>query len=171
MAEENHLWECKPRTKAKLEILNHYLGAWFGILARSGFDHVYYIDGFCGPGEYKNGEEGSPAIAARLANSTAEKYKNFSSTLIFIDKNSKAIKHLQTLEAIKNCHSRTKIVIRKSYFSNEIENILETLRKIQIAQLLALLIPLVLATVHWKKLNNSCTTKAVKYLSISCAVF
>ncbi len=120
-------WECKPRTKAKLEILNRYLGAWFSILANSGFRHVFYIDGFCGPGEYDGGEEGSPTIAARLANRTAKTYPNFTATLIFSDESPKALKHLQTLKEIKNPHSRIKIDIRKGKFSDEVQNILETL--------------------------------------------
>ncbi len=129
MSEEGYLWECPPRTKAKLEILKDYLGAWFGILANTGFRHVYYIDGFCGPGEYLGGEEGSPVIAARLASSTAQKYQGFKASLIFIDSDPKALTHLRTLDAIKNQHSNVKIVLKEGAFTDETESIKEVLNQ------------------------------------------
>jgi three-Cys-motif partner protein len=129
MPESNHLWECPPRTKAKLEILSQYLGAWFGILAIKGFPHVYYIDGFCGPGEYLGGEKGSPVIAARLASSTAQQYPGFKATLICIDKEPKAVKHLKSLDAIKNQHSNVTIDIKEGVFVNEVENIIAALKR------------------------------------------
>ena len=129
MAEKGYQWECPPRTKAKLEILNDYLGAWFGILANNGFRHVYYIDGFCGPGEYLGGEEGSPVIAARLASRTAQKYQGFKATLIFIDKDPKALTHLKTLDAIKNPDSNVTIDIKEGVFTDKIESIKEVLNQ------------------------------------------
>src|ERR1700704_6666685 len=98
------LWNCERKTRAKLEIVRTYLGAWFGILASKSFKHVIYIDGFCGPGQYKTGEEGSPVIAARLASTMASKYPDFKATLIFIDKDQKALNHLRSLDAIKRQH-------------------------------------------------------------------
>ena len=117
------LWECPPRTQAKLEILRNYLGAWFNILAATGFRHVYYIDGFCGPGQYLGGEDGSPVIAARLANSMAEKYPGFGASLICIDSNSKAIDHLRTLPTIKSRHSNVDIDITDGTFEEQFERI------------------------------------------------
>lgn len=129
MSKEGFLWECPPRTKAKLEILNYYLGAWFGILANKGFRQVYYIDGFCGPGGYQGGEEGSPVIAARLASSTAQKYLEFKATLIFIDKEPKFLRHLKTLNAIKNLHPKITIDIKEGTFTHEIESIIKILNQ------------------------------------------
>lgn len=55
-------------TAAKLEILKSYLQAWFPILSRGqNFDRIIYIDGFAGPGRYKQGEDGSPIIALKAA--------------------------------------------------------------------------------------------------------
>jgi three-Cys-motif partner protein len=65
------LWEIEPHTKAKHEILRRYLGAWFPILG-SKIPKIVYIDGFCGPGRYKGGEEGSPIIAIRTRWNTCE---------------------------------------------------------------------------------------------------
>ncbi len=60
------LWEIEPHTKAKHEILRRYLGAWFPILG-SKLPRIVYIDGFCGPGRYLGGEDGSPVIALKEA--------------------------------------------------------------------------------------------------------
>ena len=60
------IWPIPPHTQAKHEILRHYLGAWFPILATTQ-RRLLYIDGFAGPGEYKGGEDGSPIIALKIA--------------------------------------------------------------------------------------------------------
>ena len=60
------LWERKPHTGAKHDILRRYLDAWFPILA-SWNERVGFIDGFAGPGEYLGGEPGSPTIALDAA--------------------------------------------------------------------------------------------------------
>ncbi|MDD2861020.1 MAG: three-Cys-motif partner protein TcmP [Acidiphilium sp.] len=61
-------WDLEPHTAAKLAILGAYLRAWFPILSRSqNFDRMIYIDGFAGPGRYKQGEDGSPIIALKAA--------------------------------------------------------------------------------------------------------
>jgi three-Cys-motif partner protein len=122
------LWDCKPRTKAKLAIVNAYLGAWFGILAAKGFRHVVYIDGFCGPGEYKTGEDGSPVIAARMASATAAKYSGFKATLILTDKKKAALEHLQSLDAIKKPHSNVEIQIMHGGFSDKVDEIVAYLK-------------------------------------------
>lgn len=87
-------WEKpKAHTKAKLELLGHYLGAWFGILANAPnangthrFDEIAYLDGFCGRGEYEDGQEGSPLIAVRFANSVAAKRGDLTIHVILLDK-------------------------------------------------------------------------------------
>lgn len=61
------VWEIKPHTRAKHEILKRYLQAWIPILTAGRFPEVMYIDGFAGPGRYSKGEEGSPVIALRAA--------------------------------------------------------------------------------------------------------
>ncbi len=122
------LWDCKPRTKAKLAIVNAYLGAWFGILAAKSFNHVVYIDGFCGPGGYKTGEEGSPVIAARMASATAEKNPGFKATLILVDERKKALEHLESLEAIKKPHPNVDIQILHGEFANKVGDIVAFLK-------------------------------------------
>lgn len=59
-------WHLDPHTAAKHEILRRYLAAWFPILGSS-HGRIVYIDGFSGPGRYKDGEPGSPMIAIDVA--------------------------------------------------------------------------------------------------------
>lgn len=58
------IWMMEPHTEAKHEILRKYLNAWLPIITRW-HGRVLYIDGFAGPGEYVNGEDGSPIIAIK----------------------------------------------------------------------------------------------------------
>lgn len=88
------LWEIEPHTKAKHEILRRYLGAWFPILGAK-LPRIVYIDGFCGPGKYLGGEDGSPIIALREALkqpilTTSEV------SFLFIDDRADRIEHLES---------------------------------------------------------------------------
>jgi three-Cys-motif partner protein len=121
------LWEIEPHTQAKHEILRAYLGAWFPILG-SKIPRIVYIDGFCGPGRYTGGEDGSPIIALKealkqpaLANSEV----NF----LFIDERSDRISHLETelssLEIPGNFHVASIV----NEFENTLNNILDDLEQ------------------------------------------
>lgn len=59
------VWDAPPHTIAKIEILKNYLNAWFPIVA-SRFSELVYIDGFSGPGSYRNHPEGSPVAALNV---------------------------------------------------------------------------------------------------------
>lgn len=60
------VWSIEPHTRAKHQILEECLKAWFPILLRWQ-GRVLYLDGFAGPGVYSGGEEGSPIIALKTA--------------------------------------------------------------------------------------------------------
>jgi three-Cys-motif partner protein len=60
------VWKLDPHTQAKHIILRRYLQGWYPVITK-GQKRVLYIDGFSGPGIYKNGEEGSPIIALKEA--------------------------------------------------------------------------------------------------------
>jgi three-Cys-motif partner protein len=60
------IWDLEPHTAAKHELLRRYLGAWFPIMASSGYrGRLLFLDGFAGPGIYKGGQPGSPLIALK----------------------------------------------------------------------------------------------------------
>jgi len=56
------IWDLEEHTKGKHLVLRAYLNAWLPILG-SWNGRILFIDAFAGPGEYKDGEEGSPIIA------------------------------------------------------------------------------------------------------------
>jgi three-Cys-motif partner protein len=50
--EQETVWELRPHTEAKHQLLTGYLKAWFPILSRWN-DRIMFLDGFAGPGIYK----------------------------------------------------------------------------------------------------------------------
>jgi len=122
------LWKCQPRTRAKLTIVKEYLNAWFNILAIKKYQHIVYLDAFCGPGQYSDGEDGSPVIAARLANDAAKAYPGFKATLLLIDQDEKALTHLKALPEISSPHPNVEIKVFSGKFSDELEKVLQYLK-------------------------------------------
>jgi three-Cys-motif partner protein len=67
------VWDADPHTIAKIAILKGYLNAWFRILGqRRAGETILYVDGFAGPGYYRNHNEGSPLAAIRVAEATLQ---------------------------------------------------------------------------------------------------
>lgn len=93
-APDETLWDLEPHTAAKHEILKRYLGAWFSILGQR-IPRILYIDGFCGPGRYRGGEEGSPIIALKAALGQPLVAKA-EITFLFIDERKDRIQHLRS---------------------------------------------------------------------------
>jgi three-Cys-motif partner protein len=87
-------WNLDPHGKAKHEILRRYLSRWFPILG-SNNQRVVYIDGFCGPGKYYGGEDGSPLIALKLAKSNFAKNLIKDASFLFIDENQERLDSLK----------------------------------------------------------------------------
>lgn len=88
------LWNLDPHTQAKHEILRRYLGAWFPILGK--WDRrIIYMDGFCGPGRYSNGESGSPLIAIETAMDHQSRLANREVIFVFVDEREDRLEHLE----------------------------------------------------------------------------
>jgi len=91
------IWSMDPHTEAKHTILKKYLQAWIPIISRYN-GKVIYIDGFAGPGEYKNGKDGSPIIAIKsviehkLRNQMRAHFK-----FLFIEKKKDRCEHLKKI--------------------------------------------------------------------------
>ena len=88
------LWKIEPHTLAKHEILDRYLGAWFAILG-SANRRIVYLDGFCGPGRYLDGEPGSPIIALKKAMSHQARLSNTELVFLFIDERADRVEYLR----------------------------------------------------------------------------
>lgn len=66
---ESTTWHADPHTLAKIKIIGRYLYRWAVITGRTFKDQpLTYIDGFAGPGEYKNAPDGSPVVALAALN-------------------------------------------------------------------------------------------------------
>lgn len=120
------LWDIEPHTKAKHDILQNYLGAWFGILG-SKIPKIVYIDGFCGPGRYKGGEEGSPIIAVKEAMKHMALLAQSNVTFLFIDERQDRIDHLKSELALINPPNNFHLDPRVNEFENTLTEILDGL--------------------------------------------
>ena len=56
------VWALDEQTEGKHLLLRAYLDGWFAILG-SFSGRLLFVDGFAGPGEYADGEMGSPLVA------------------------------------------------------------------------------------------------------------
>lgn len=73
MTDDKTLWSRGPHTEGKHRVLRHYLNGWLPILG-SWNGRILFIDGFAGPGEYEDGEDGSPMIALKAFIDHAHKH-------------------------------------------------------------------------------------------------
>lgn len=91
------LWPLEPHTKGKHLVLRSYLDAWLPILgSRSG--RILFVDGFAGPGEYQDGEEGSPQIALRaLVDHSAKRAISAEIGFVFIEADTARAAHLANI--------------------------------------------------------------------------
>ena len=91
------LWPLEAHTRGKHLVLREYLNAWLPILGQSQ-NRVLFVDAFAGPGEYEDGEEGSPLIALQtLKNHRA--YPRIKDRILFkfIEKDPDRAAHLENL--------------------------------------------------------------------------
>ena len=120
------LWEMDPHTHGKHLVLGEYLNGWFPILGRYNA-RVVFIDGFAGPGEYRNGEKGSPIVALE----SIEKHKS-SGTLgntevvcIFMEENVARAAHLSKLLDNRTTATSIKTVVRNGTFQDHMTEMLD----------------------------------------------
>lgn len=84
-----------PQTRGKHLVLRAYLDAWIPIMGFSN-ERIVFIDGFAGPGEYADGEEGSPIIALRaLAEHSAKGRIRAKTMFYFIELDGARAAHLE----------------------------------------------------------------------------
>jgi three-Cys-motif partner protein len=122
------LWEIELHTKAKHEILRRYLGAWFGIMGRTN-PRIIYLDGFCGPGRYKSGEEGSPIIALKIALDHNYRKNLNKVTFVFVEEREDRINHLRSEIASLTLPNTFDVLIEQNQFENTLTAILDNLDK------------------------------------------
>ena len=89
------VWELQPHTTGKHRVLRRYMQAWLAILGQRK-EQILFVDGFAGPGAYKNGEPGSPLVALSALKSL-EDNANLSASIdfLFIEKQTDRAQHLK----------------------------------------------------------------------------
>ena len=91
------VWKLEPHTLGKHLILRAYLNAWFPILSKWN-QRILFIDAFAGPGEYEEGEDGSPVIALKaLIEHQSRKKISAEVAFIFIEERKDRCDHLREL--------------------------------------------------------------------------
>ncbi|MBM7855427.1 three-Cys-motif partner protein [Desulfohalotomaculum tongense] len=101
------LWKLEEHTKAKHDILVQYMKAWLPIMSRIS-NQILYIDAFAGPGEYLNGEPGSPVhFLETIKHHNAN--LNCQINCLFIEKDPKKHHHLQSITSRYNDLPNVKI--------------------------------------------------------------
>ena len=76
-------------TEIKLRILGRFLTPWsakLGYQASKGGGVIWYVDGFAGPGQYKDGRDGSPLLALRRANHINMEKRPYELSCFFVEK-------------------------------------------------------------------------------------
>lgn len=141
------IWPIAAHTSVKHDLLRTYLGAWFPILGRYN-KRVVFIDGFAGPGQYTNGEPGSPAIALGTfldhhhgANLSSTEY-----IFVFNEQHAGRFKSLETvLEQEKITRggwpSNVKVLVENKNFTDIADEILGSLGDASLAPTFAFLDP------------------------------
>src|SRR5579884_1408618 len=124
------LWEAKPHTLAKIEIIRRYLYLWFSI--RKANTKLSYIDGFAGPGKYSNSDESSPLAALQAAKAATENFPRLTETelnFLFIEKKHDFIENLQSVVSAIQWPANIKLQIQQGTFDEKVGGILTDLRK------------------------------------------
>ena len=124
------LWKKEPHTEAKHKILEGYLKAWFPILG-SANKRIIYLDGFAGPGEYEDGEDGSPIIALKIAKdhklNEHRILKNTEILFYFIDKNKDYCRYLERKINHLGLPANLKYIIECAEFDEHLTTVLDQL--------------------------------------------
>jgi len=124
------VWQIEPHTIAKHEILRNYLNAWFPILSRwSG--RIIYLDGFAGPGVYKDGEDGSPVIALQTALEHTLRDRFQEIVFFFIEKDPKRAQILTEVlkKRFPDLPKNIKYEVQGAEFAPTLQNALDDLEK------------------------------------------
>jgi three-Cys-motif partner protein len=125
------LLKMVPHTAAKHLLLKKYLDAWFPILGKH-HGRINYIDGFAGPGEYEDGEVGSPIIAIEAAKAHVAKCtlpSNVSINFIFVEAESEYADHLRSRLDVLAIPTQFKVGVIPGEYANVIGGILDQLEK------------------------------------------
>ena len=122
------LWDREDQTQGKHLILDTYLQGWFPILG-NGNSRILFIDGFAGPGEYRDGGQGSPLVALECIrrHRQAGRLANTEAVCLFIEQDAARVAHLRALLAARGDDEKTKIHLWEGTFEDNVGETLDYL--------------------------------------------
>jgi len=101
MASEHrqHFFEgVKDHSQIKLRAFQRYLKPWATMVGSPRNVHrVWIVDGFAGPGTYRNGDKGSPVLALELADELVQSTTSYKIACILVEKSRANFRQLQRL--------------------------------------------------------------------------
>ncbi|MGQ0669516.1 MAG: three-Cys-motif partner protein TcmP, partial [Actinomycetota bacterium] len=130
MPPKKTIWPAEPHTIAKHRILRKYLQGWMPALLLGGHPRIVVIDGFCGPGEYVGGEEGSPIIALRAYLDHAHRDRMTGELVfLFIESHRDRARYLEevALPRLGKLSDNVKADVRRGRFDETMEAVLGAL--------------------------------------------
>ncbi|AMB60562.1 hypothetical protein AWU67_14015 [Microterricola viridarii] len=141
------VWSLEPHTRAKHDLLERYLGAWYPALA-SHNKRILFLDGFAGPGVYASGEPGSPTIALRTLLEHSHLPQMSGTEFIFIFNEKDRTRHQKLLEVVATEQARhpawpanVKVFVENENFTSVATEILAQLGTGRLAPTFAFLDP------------------------------
>ena len=97
MPPKTTLWPLDDHTRGKHMVLRAYMDAWLPIIL-SKYERAMFVDAFAGPGEYENGELGSPVIALNaLAQHSSQRMMTGQMDYVFIEERTDRFVHLKNV--------------------------------------------------------------------------
>jgi len=114
----SHFKELKEWSERKHELLIKYLDGFVRILGGPSKGIIYYVDGFAGPGLYKDGGKGSPLRAVEFAQSIID--RKYTLRCINVEENET---HFENLQSVINPYNDIATCFQ-GRFKNHIEVIL-----------------------------------------------
>jgi len=129
------LWEREAHTHAKHRVLRSYIDAWIPVIAQTELKQrrgekprLLMVDGFAGPGVYKDGEDGSPLIMlkALTGHKAFDSFGNFDFLFLFIEQDERRVERLKAeINKLRPLPSNVKLRIECGPFETEFTKVLD----------------------------------------------
>ena len=127
MPPKTTLWPLDDHTLGKHMVLRAYMDAWLPIIL-SKFERAMFVDAFAGPGEYENGELGSPVIALNaLAEHSSQSMMTGQMDYVFIEERPDRFVHLKKVIDRQRTKGSIPSICRITRFNNTFAHVLPKL--------------------------------------------
>ena len=122
-------WPISEQTEGKLMVLQAYLEQWIPKLG-SWNGRILFVDGFCGPGEYAGGEDGSPILALRTFLNHPIRDQVNEIGFRFCDEDEARLRHLETrIASLGPLPDNCTIGVWHGNFATEMNSVLDVVQR------------------------------------------